>query len=65
MDQWNGQQLAFAIKMFYKNNDSLEGAQKVLQKFPFFLCHPVLIERIVKRHTHLTKMPKLGLYSNT
>jgi len=32
MDQWNGQQRAFAIKMFYKNNDSLEGFSKV----PFF-----------------------------
>jgi len=29
MDQWNGQQRAFAIKMFYKNNDSLEGFSKV------------------------------------
>jgi hypothetical protein len=28
IDQWNGQQRAFAIKMFYKNNDSLEGAQR-------------------------------------
>ena len=28
MDQWNGQQRAFIIKMFYKNNDSLEGAQE-------------------------------------
>ena len=28
MDQWNGQQLAFAIKTFYKNSDSLEGAQR-------------------------------------
>jgi len=28
MDQWNGQERAFAIKMFYKSNDSLEGAQK-------------------------------------
>ena len=37
MDQWNGQQRAFAIKMFYINNDSLEG----VQEFPFFLCHPV------------------------
>jgi asparagine synthetase A len=36
MDQWNGQQRAFAIKMFYKNNDSLEGAQKEFKKFPFF-----------------------------
>jgi len=35
MDHWNGQQRAFAIKMFYKNNDSLEGFSKV----PFFLCH--------------------------
>jgi len=37
MDQWDGQQRAFAIKIFYKNNDSLEGFSKV----PFFLCHPV------------------------
>jgi hypothetical protein len=36
MDQWNGQRRAFAIKIFYKNNDSLEGAQKEFQKFPFF-----------------------------
>ena len=33
MDQWNGQQRAFAIKMFYKNNDSLEGAQKEFRRF--------------------------------
>jgi len=33
MDQWNGQQRAFAIKMFYKNNDSLEGAQKEFRCF--------------------------------
>ena len=33
MDQWNGQQHAFAIKMFYKNNDSLEGAQKEFRCF--------------------------------
>ena len=37
MDQCNGEQRAFAIKMFYKNNDSLEGFSKV----PVFLCHPV------------------------
>jgi hypothetical protein len=42
MDQWNGQQRAFTIKMFYKNNDSLEGAQKEFKKFPFFVSpvHP-------------------------
>jgi len=33
MDQWNGQQRAFTIKMFYKNNDSLEGAQKEFRCF--------------------------------
>ena len=33
MDQWNGQQCAFAIKMFYKNNDSLEVAQREFQFF--------------------------------
>jgi len=33
MDQWNGQQRAFAIKMFYKNNDSLEGAQTEFRRF--------------------------------
>ena len=38
MDQWNGQQCAFAIKMFYKNNDSLEGAQKEFRHF-FNLGH--------------------------
>jgi len=37
MDQWDGQQRAFAIKMFYKNNDSLEDFSKV----PVFLFHPV------------------------
>jgi hypothetical protein len=36
MDQWNGQQHAFTIKMFYKHNDSLEVAQKEFQKFLFF-----------------------------
>jgi len=38
MDEWNGQQRAFAIKMFYKNNDSLEGFSKV----PVFFVSPVL-----------------------
>ena len=33
MDQWNGQQRAFAIKMFYKNNDSLEGAHREFRRF--------------------------------
>jgi len=33
MDQWNGQQRAFAIKLFYKNNDSLEGPQKEFRSF--------------------------------
>ena len=34
----NGQQRAFAIKMFYKNNDSLDF---FFSKVPVFLCHPV------------------------
>ena len=33
MDQWNGRQRAFAIKMFYENNDSLEGAQREFRRF--------------------------------
>jgi len=33
MDQRNGQQRAFAIKMFYKNNDSLEVVQKEFRRF--------------------------------
>ena len=33
MEQWNGQQRAFTIKMFYKNNDSLEGVQREFQCF--------------------------------
>jgi len=33
MEQWNGQQRAFAIKMFYKNNDSLEGVQREFRHF--------------------------------
>jgi len=33
MEQWNGQQSAFATKMFYKNNDSLEGAQREFRRF--------------------------------
>ena len=37
VDQWNSQQRAFNIKMFYKNNDSLEGLE-----VPVFLCLPVL-----------------------
>ena len=37
MEQWNGQQRAFAIKMFYKNNDSLEGAQREFRRFFFNL----------------------------
>jgi hypothetical protein len=35
MDQWNGQQCAFAIKMFYRNNYSLEGAQKKFRRIKF------------------------------
>ena len=35
MEQWNGQQHAFAIKMFYKNNDSLEVAQREFRRFFF------------------------------
>ena len=39
MEQWNGQQCAFAIKMFYKNNDSvIEGAQREFRRF-FNLGH--------------------------
>jgi len=38
MDQWNDQQRAMAIKMFYKNSGSLEGFSKV----PVFFYHPVL-----------------------
>jgi hypothetical protein len=37
MDQWNGQQRAFAIKMFYKHNDSLEDLEVSV-----FFCLPVL-----------------------
>jgi len=33
MEQWNSQQRAFAIKMIYKNNDSLEGAQREFRRF--------------------------------
>jgi hypothetical protein len=43
MDQWNGQQRAFAIEMFYKNNDSLEGAQKEFRRFFFFLMRHGLV----------------------
>lgn len=32
MDQWSGQQRAFAVKMFYKNHDSLEGAQREFRR---------------------------------
>jgi hypothetical protein len=39
MDQWNGQQRAFTIKMFYKNNDSLEVAQKEFRRFFNLGCH--------------------------
>ena len=37
IEQRNGQQRTFAIKMFYKNNDSLEGAQREFQSFFFNL----------------------------
>jgi predicted metal-dependent RNase len=48
--------------MFYINNDSLEVAQKELQKFPF-LCHPVHQtiqhhipqENILQYHQHLNR----------
>jgi len=33
MEQWNGQQRVFAIQMFYKNNDSLECAQREFRRF--------------------------------
>jgi hypothetical protein len=33
MEQWNGQQRAFAIKMFYKNNYSLEGTKREFLSF--------------------------------
>jgi hypothetical protein len=33
MDHWNGQQHAFTIIMFYKTNDSLEGAQREFRSF--------------------------------
>ena len=33
MEQWNGPQRAFPIKMFYKNSDSLEGAQREFRHF--------------------------------
>jgi len=33
MEQWNGQQCTFVIKMFDKNNDSLEGAQREFRHF--------------------------------
>ena len=33
MEQWNSQQRAFAIKMFYKNHNSLEGAQSEFRHF--------------------------------
>ncbi len=33
MDQWNGQQRALAIKMFYKNGDSLTAAQREFRRF--------------------------------
>ena len=32
-EQWNGQQRASTIKMFYKNSDSLEGAQREFRHF--------------------------------
>ena len=33
MDQWNEQQRALAIKMFYKNSDSLTAAQRKFRRF--------------------------------
>ena len=33
MEQWNGQQCASAIKMFYKNDDILEGTQSEFWRF--------------------------------
>jgi transposase len=47
MDQWNGQQRAFDIKMFYKNNDSLEGAQKEFRRF-FNLVRRVPLKHVIK-----------------
>ncbi len=33
MDQWNGQQRALAIEMFYKNDHSLTAAQREFRRF--------------------------------
>lgn len=33
MHQWNGQQRALAIKMFYKNSDSFKAAQREFRRF--------------------------------
>ena len=32
MNQWNGEQRAFAIKLSYKNDASLEGAQRAFRR---------------------------------
>jgi transposase len=32
MDQWTGAQRAFAIKAFYKNNDSYAAAQRLFRR---------------------------------
>jgi len=60
MDQWNGQQRAFAIKMFYKNNESLEGAQKEFWRF-FNLGHH---GRVPSKHvikTWIKNFEEIGL----
>ena len=36
MEQWNGQQCAFVIKMFYKISGSLESVQRDFRRFFFF-----------------------------
>jgi hypothetical protein len=46
MEEWNGRQRAFAIKMFYKTDDSLEAAQREFRRifqlgrivFPVYNC---------------------------
>jgi len=62
MEQWNGQQRAFTIKMFYKNNDSLEGAQRELDFFNFCWVFQTFLFFCVSLYfqTHVVSVLVLG-----
>jgi len=58
MEQWNGQQSAFAIKLFYKNNDSVVGAQREFRppRSPdFSVCDFLFLWGYLKNRVYTTR----------